>query len=160
MREDCSHQRKKEFIYKKQCIYCYMFKLQSPSKSSPFDAVLLSRCFSAAQTVFELVNLMPFSASTVFCFTSSTLAKRFPLRSFFIWETKKKLLGARSGEWGVQHGDHAVFGQKLMNTQSARCGQVRSYISYQATGNRAESLKRFTKAERSRSLSTPPAGPR
>ena len=36
---------KMEFIYKKLCIYTYMFKLQLPSKYSPFDARHLSRCF-------------------------------------------------------------------------------------------------------------------
>ena len=50
----------KEFIYKTLCIYSYMFKLQSPSKHSPFDAMRLWRRFSAAQNVFELVNLNAF----------------------------------------------------------------------------------------------------
>ena len=37
--------KKTEFIYKKLCIYSYIFKLQSPSKYSPFDAIHLSKCF-------------------------------------------------------------------------------------------------------------------
>ena len=50
--------------------------------------------------------LMPFSASAVFCFTSSTSAKCFPLRTFSIWETNKKVAGGeirwtdRVGHWG------------------------------------------------------------
>ena len=36
-----------EFMYKKLCIYSYMLKLQSPSKYSPFDAMHLSRHFTA-----------------------------------------------------------------------------------------------------------------
>ena len=41
-------QKTLEFIYKILCIYSYMFKLQSPSKYSPFDAIRflhLPRCF-------------------------------------------------------------------------------------------------------------------
>ena len=41
-----------ESICKKLCIYSYMFKPQSPSKYSPFDAIHLSRCFSTAQNSF------------------------------------------------------------------------------------------------------------
>ena len=45
--------KKMEFIYKKLCIYSYMFKLQSPSKYSPFDAIhLLRHFFSTAQNSF------------------------------------------------------------------------------------------------------------
>ena len=81
-----------EFIYKKLYIYSYMFELQSPSKYSPFDAIHLSRCFCPLhKTVFELINLMPFSAA-IFCFTTSTSAKHFPLRTFFIWGNKKSHL--------------------------------------------------------------------
>ena len=36
---------KMEFIYQKLCICSYMFKLQSPSMYSPFDAVYLLRPF-------------------------------------------------------------------------------------------------------------------
>ena len=43
---------KKQFIYKKVCIYSYMFKLQSPSKCSPFDAIQLSNFFAPAQNSF------------------------------------------------------------------------------------------------------------
>ena len=43
--------------------------------------------------------LMAFSASVIFCFTSSTLAKCFPLRTIFIRETKKICSGMRLGEY-------------------------------------------------------------
>ena len=49
-----------EFIYKKLCIYSYMFKVQSPSKYSPFDAIHLSRLFPLLKTVFELVDFDAF----------------------------------------------------------------------------------------------------
>ena len=51
---------KPEFIYKKMCIYSYMFKVQSPSKYSPFDAIHLLRLFSIAQNSFELVDFDAF----------------------------------------------------------------------------------------------------
>ena len=81
---------KLECIYKRLYIYSYMFKLQSPSKYSPFDAIHLSRHFfpTAQKQFLNSLILMSFSASAVFCFTFSTLAKHFPLRTFFIWENK------------------------------------------------------------------------
>ena len=80
-----------EFIYKKSCIYSYMFKLQPPSKYSPFDAIHLSRrFFHCSKQFLNSLILTPFSASAVFCFTSSPLAKRSPLRTFFIQGNKKK----------------------------------------------------------------------
>ena len=50
-----------EFIYKKLCIYPYMFKLQSPSKYPPFDVIHLPRFFfPLLKTVYELVNFDAF----------------------------------------------------------------------------------------------------
>ena len=43
---------KMEFI-KKMCIYSYMFKLQSPSKYPPFDAIYLSRRFFHCSKQFQ-----------------------------------------------------------------------------------------------------------
>ena len=80
--------------------------------------------FHCSKQFLNLSVSMPFSASAIFCFTSSTLAKCFPLRTFFILGNKKKLFGVRSDElggWGT--GGHAIFGQKLLNTQHSvgRC---------------------------------------
>ena len=41
-----------EFIYKKLCIYFCRFKLPSPSKCSPFDAIHLLDTFSTAEKSF------------------------------------------------------------------------------------------------------------
>ena len=69
-----------------------MLKLQSPSTYSPFDEIHLSRCFLHCSKQFlNLSILVPFSASAVFCFTSSTSAKHFLLRNCFIWGNKKSL---------------------------------------------------------------------
>ena len=86
--------------------------------------------FSTAQNSFELVILMPFSASAFFCFTSSTSAKHFPLRTFFIWgnKLKKSQLGwdqvsRRGGAWGSGRfwsitTEHSVWcGQVLIHHQ-------------------------------------------
>ena len=96
-----------------------MFKLQSPSKYSPFDAIHPLRHFSTSKQFLNLSILIPFTASAIFCFTSSTSAKCFSLRTFFIQGNKQTkvawgMIGwiGRVGRWG-----HAVFGQKLLNTQ-------------------------------------------
>ena len=108
-----------KFIYKKLCIYSYMFKFQSPSKYSPCDAIHLWWLFSTAENSFwphQCWCLLVFSA--VFCLTSSMLAKHFPLSTFFkFWETK-----ITGSEWDqvnreVGHRDHAIFGQKWLNIQ-------------------------------------------
>ena len=77
---------------KKLYIYLYMFKLQSPSKYSPSDAIHLSRYFFHCSKQFlNSSSLTLFNASAIVCFVSSTLAKNFPLRTFFSsGETKKK----------------------------------------------------------------------
>ena len=97
-----------------------MFKLQSPSKYSPCDAThpLIETFFDYSKQFLNLSMLMLFSAFAIFCFTSSTSAKHFPLRNFFIPGNKKK--DARSeihctGGWGM--GVMPFFGQKLLNTQ-------------------------------------------
>ena len=63
---------------------------------------------------------MPFSASAVFCFTSSTSAKCFPLRTFFHGRNKKNCSGKQKKSLGVRGWGMGVmlfFGQKLLNIQ-------------------------------------------
>ena len=113
-----------ECIYKKLCIHPCMFKLQSPPKYSPFDAIHLSRSFLHRSKQFLNSILMPFSASAVFCFTSSISAKHFHLRTFLIQGNKKrKSVRDRSDEQGGWGMGHAIFGQNLLNTQcsAGRC---------------------------------------
>ena len=50
--------QKMKFIYKKVCIYCYMFKPQSISKYSLFDAI--KSFFPLLKIVFELVDFDAF----------------------------------------------------------------------------------------------------
>ena len=101
-----------------------MFKLQAPSKCSPCDAIHLSRCFfHGSKQVLNSSIWMPFWASAIFCFTSSTLAKCFLLRTFSSQETKKVTRGETGWTGRVEGGGHAIFGQKLLNTQQGvgRC---------------------------------------
>ena len=82
-----------------------MFKLQSLSKYSPFDAVHLFRHFSPQlKMVFERVHFMPFSASAIFCFVSSTLAKHFPLRIFIIRGKNNKESSLSGSDWVNREG--------------------------------------------------------
>ena len=79
-----------EFIYKIEYLFLY-FKLQSSSKYSPLDEIhLLRHIFHCSKQILNSSILMPFSASDVFCFTASTSAKRFSLRTSSSRETKIK----------------------------------------------------------------------
>ena len=74
--------------------------------------------FATAQRQFLNSSiLMPFSASAIFlfvCFTSSILAKCFPLRTFLFQGNKKKVVWGEYGWIGrVGHAGHAVFVKKF-----------------------------------------------
>ena len=72
-----------------------MFKHQPLSMYSPFDTIhLLRHFFHCSKQFLNSSILMPFSAAALFCFTSSTSAKRFPLRTLFFRGNKK----SRSGQ--------------------------------------------------------------
>ena len=91
--------KKPEFIYK-NCVFiltCLNFShLQSALHLMHYTyRDIFSHC---SNQFLNLLILVPFSASAVFCFTSSMLAKCFPLRTLFSQGNKKKLLGVRSGE--------------------------------------------------------------
>ena len=108
------------FIYKKLCIYSYMFKLQSPSKYGPCDATHLLRLFSHCSKQFWtrwfgcFLVLLPFFVSPLPHWQN---VSHWGLCSFR--ETKKVTWGEIGWIGRVGHGGHAVFGQKLLNTQ---CG--------------------------------------
>ena len=98
-------------------LFLYMFKLKSPSKYSPFDTVHPTKHFFHCSKQFSnLPILMPFSASAIFGFTSSTLANRFPLRTFFTWGNKKWHSGEIMWIGRVGHRGHIAFGQTVFPT--------------------------------------------
>ena len=91
-----------------------MFKLQSPSKYSPFDAIHLLRCFSTSQNSFWthqfwcLLVLLPIFVSPL------------PHQQNAALRGQKKVTWGEMGWIGrVGHEGHAVLGKKLLNTQ---CG--------------------------------------
>ena len=132
------------------CIYSYMFELQSPSKCYPFDAIHLSRhFFHCSKQFLNSLILMPFSASAIFCFTSFTLAKHFPLGPFFIWGSKNKSLGARLGEQGGWDTGIMLFLVKNYWTLSVVwTGVLINYPSWNGQMH-CKSSKKFTHAKRS-----------
>ena len=108
------------FTYKILCIYsCLNFShLQITLHLMQYTSIEMF--FPTAQNSFWTGRF--FSASAIFHFTSSTLTKYFPLRTFFFFpsgETKKSHSGKNQVIGRVVHGGHALFGQKLLNTQ---CG--------------------------------------
>ena len=89
---------KMEFIHKKLCTYSYMFKLQSPSKCSLWDAVhVLRHFFRCPKQFLNSLILVPFSASAIL-FHLFHISKVFPFEDFFHLGKQKKLLGVRLGE--------------------------------------------------------------
>ena len=83
------------FIYLKNCIFiltCLSFShLQSTLHLMEYTYQdIFSHC---SKQFLNSSFLMPFSASAIFCFTSSTPAKCFPLRIFSSRETKISHLG-------------------------------------------------------------------
>ena len=128
-----------------------MFKLQSPSNYSPLDAVHLSRCFFRCSKQFlNLSIFMPFSVSAVFCFTSSTSSKCFPLKTFFIWGNTQKVSEGEIRSMGrAGHGGHATFGPEPPSTQHGvgRCAGQSPAMKW--ANALTESAKNCTEAERS-----------
>ena len=108
-----------EFIYKKLCIYSQMFKLHSPSKYSPFDAIhLLRHFFHYSKQFLNSSILMPFKCSRHFLFSLLPHQQTFHFEDFCHPGKQKKVTWDEILWIGsVEHGGHAVFGQKLLNTQ-------------------------------------------
>ena len=86
--------------------------------------------FYLSKQVFNSSILMLFSTSAVFYFTSFTLAKSFSLRIFFIWGNKKIIWGEIGCIGRVDHGVHAIFGQKLLNIQHGVTGTLVNHPSW------------------------------
>ena len=148
---------KNNLLIKKLCIYPYMFKFQSPSKYSPLDAIRLPKCFFHCWQLFlNSLILMPLNASAIFCFTSSTSSKHFPLRTFHPGIQKKSCLGKIGWIGRAGPGGHAIFSQQLLNTQhgAGRWGR-KSPITKWAKVLK-ESSEKFTEAKQP--LTTLPAG--
>ena len=139
-------------------MYSYMFKLQSPSKYSLFDVIHLPRhFFHCSKQFLNSSILMPFSTSAVFCFISSTLAKRFHSKAFSIQVNKKchswwDWVNREGGTWGSCH-----FWSKTAE-HSVRCGQVCSLVTHHEITNMLKESSKKIHWNRTQPLTTTPAG--
>ena len=109
---------------KNLCIYSFIFKLQSSSKNSLFDAIYLLRCFFHCSKQFlDLSILMPLCFCCLFVSPLPHQQNGSPLRTFS-WGNKNSSLGQdqvnrKGGAWGSCH-----FWSKT--ELLVRCGQVSS----------------------------------
>ena len=112
-------QKTPEFIYKRLCIYSYMFKPQSPSKNSPFVLIHLLRFFPLLKTVFWTCQLWCLLVLLLFFVLPLPHGQKVSLWGLFSSEEIKKKVTWGETEWigSVQHRGHAVLGQRLLNTQ-------------------------------------------
>ena len=116
--------KKLEFIYKKLCIYSYMFKLQSPWRYSPFGAVHLSRHFFPLLKSFWTYQFWWLLVLLLFFVSLLPYHKMFPFEDFFHLGKQKKVTQGKIWWIGrLGRGEHAIFCQKLLNTQRgmSRC---------------------------------------
>ena len=137
-----------DFICKKLCVYSYMFKLQSASKFSTFDAMHLWRCFIPAQESFWihrfwclLVLLLAFVLPLPHSSTS-------PLRTFFIQGNKKKgrprqeQITREGGAWGS-----CCFGSKTAeHSAQGWAGALLNHPSWNGQTHWKNLQKKFTEA--------------
>ena len=138
-----------EFIYKKLCIYSYVFKLQSPSKYSPFDAIhLWTHFYHCSKQFLNSAILMSFSASAVI----SPLPHQQDFSLCGLFSSRDKEKNVAQGEIGwigrEGHRDCVIVVQKLLNTQHGvgRC-TCKSPIMKWANVLKESSKKNFTEAE-------------
>ena len=107
--------------------------------------------FSTAQSSFwicwfwYLLVLLPY-----FCFTSSTLAKLFPLRDFLIWGNEKSLFGwdqvnRESGAWGSCR----FLSKNFWTCSMVWAGVLVNHPSWNGQMCRKRLQKKFTEAKHS-----------
>ena len=112
-----------EFIHKKLCIHCYMFKLQSPSKYS-----IYIWCNKPTETFFHcskrFLNLLILIPFNVFLFHLFHICRSFPLRTFFIQGNKKKKRVGQDGVKGESETQESCDFWSKPAEHSAQCGQV------------------------------------
>ena len=91
--------KKREFRHNFFISQYFYTKFLSPSKYSPLTTThFCKRSFHRSNHFINSLIGMFFRPSSDFCFTSSTVAKRFPFMSLFNLGNKKKSQGSRSGE--------------------------------------------------------------
>ena len=116
---------------------------------STLDAIPLTRCFFHCSKQFlNLLIRMPFSAYAIFCFTSFTSAKHFPLWTFTIRETKNVTWHEIRRPGRVGQRGHAISGQKLLTTHHGVGGCIQKSPTMKWANGFWKSLQnKFTEAE-------------
>ena len=109
----------------------------------------------------QFLNLsifMPFSDSSIFCFTSSTLAKLSLWLHFSSGETKFSCLGEIGQIGRVGHSSCVIFGQKLLNIWYRMGTSICKSPIMKWANALEESSKKFTEAKHSLPLIITSAG--
>ena len=110
---------KNGIYYKKLCIFSYMLKLQSSSKYTPFGVIHLLRLFFPTdQNSFWTHPFWCLLVLLLVFVSSLPDQQNVSLWGLFHSRKQRKVTWGKIGWIGrVGHGGHAVFHQKLLNTQ-------------------------------------------
>ena len=136
------------YLWKKLCVYPYMFKLQPSSKYSPCAAIHLLRCFSTAPNSF-----LTRQSGCLLVLLSFFVLPLPRLQNICLWglfssrETRKCCWGWDWVNREDGHGGRVVFGQKLLHTQcsAGRCACESAIMKW--ANVLKESSKKFTEAK-------------
>ena len=112
-----------EFIHKTLCIYSYMSKLQSLSKSLQLIQYTYWDFFFTTQNSFWMCQSWYLLVLLSFFVLPLPHRQNFPFEDIFSSGKTKTPLGWNWVNGKVEHGGHADFGQTLLNTQhsASRC---------------------------------------
>ena len=107
-------------LFIKHCVFiCMCLNFSHLQSTLHLVNTPIKTFFHCSKQFFNSFTLMPFSASAVLCYTSSTLSGFVFLWGLFNWGNKNVAQGWDRVRWRVGHRGHAIFGQRLLNTQ---CG--------------------------------------
>ena len=128
-------------------LFMLTFKLQSPSKYSPCDAIHILRQFSYCSKWFWTHQFWSLLVLLMFLSHLFHISKRFPFEDYFQPEKQTKKVAQGETRWigRVGHWGQAVFDQEVLNTQHGvgRC-------AHYERGKHTESLpKKFGEAKHS-----------
>ena len=126
-----------------------MFKLQSPSTHSLFNAITYWDIFFYCSNWFLNLSIMILLVSLLFLFHLFHVGKMFPSEDTFPPEKQTKKVSQGGIGWigRVGQGGSAEFGQKLLNTQWSvgRCTRWSTIMKW--ANVLKESSKKFTEAK-------------
>ena len=141
---------KNKFIYKKLCIYSYMFKHRSPSKYSIWCNTPIETFFHCPQNSIWTCQFWCPLFFCCFLFHLFHISRTFPFEDFFHPGKQTKKSNSRQ-DWvnRVVHGGHDVLGHKVLNTQHGVAGVLVNHPSWNGQTRWKGLQKEFTEAEHS-----------